>query len=362
MKIEMHRIVSWVALLAAALVCGACGDKLPKATLITHMRVLGARTEVKGDPTRSTPKPGESATLTWSVVFPSTMQDDSMVSSLFIVCTAPTQFSGIPICQEFLDAAASPDQAAAQMLAGASMQTLSCKGNANSQVSFGALGAVCVTGLPKLNVAIEADSKIAKKLVRGILCRNGTPVLDPSNPELFQCDPIAGVKASDTDEIAVYGTIPIEHNANQANDNPSLKDATWKRGGKTWDEPQGMLPATDDDCVDAATMGLLPFSDGRADTITFEYPASKREKAGGVLETIEISAYATAGKLERRFIVFNPEDPVTGGVLKHSLAWNMSASERAAVKTSGKLVRFFFTILDRRGGFDVTERALCIRR
>jgi hypothetical protein len=351
---------TFVVMMVAGAAVG-CGDKLPKATLISHMRVLGARTEVKGDETRSTPKPGETATLTWAMAYPKVDEDDSTLSSLFITCTAPTQFTGIPICQEFIDAAMSPDDAVAKML-GKSTQKLSCAGQENMAFTVGTLGGTCVSGTPKLDVKIEAGSKIPKKLVRGILCRNGTPLLNPDNPELFECSRNKGVKASDFEEIAVYGTVPIQLRADLANENPSLTDATLKQSGKTWMPIMGMLPAMDDDCADAAKMGMLPSSDGRSVTIGFSYPAKLREKYGGELETLEISAYATAGEVERRFIVFDPDAEVKGGQLSHEITWKMSAADRMDVKSGGELVRFFFTILDRRGGFDVTDRALCVTK
>ena len=80
---------------------------LPKATEIEHMRVLGAKLEVVGDATRTTPKPGESVKVTFATVFPSQKRAPTTgVQSMLIGCTAPSRFTGgLPICQEFLDAA-----------------------------------------------------------------------------------------------------------------------------------------------------------------------------------------------------------------------------------------------------------------
>jgi hypothetical protein len=58
----------WVAGLALA--ASACSEPFDPASLIDSTRILGARVEVSGDPGRSTPAPGESATITWLVEAP----------------------------------------------------------------------------------------------------------------------------------------------------------------------------------------------------------------------------------------------------------------------------------------------------
>jgi hypothetical protein len=65
------------ALLIASLVlcaCGgilsACGEPLAPPWLIDEPRVLGAHIEITGDPGRSSPHPGEEATVRWIVVSP----------------------------------------------------------------------------------------------------------------------------------------------------------------------------------------------------------------------------------------------------------------------------------------------------
>ena len=58
----------WLAGLALA--ASACSEPFDPASLIDSTRVLGARVEVTGDPGRSTPAPGESATVTWLVQAP----------------------------------------------------------------------------------------------------------------------------------------------------------------------------------------------------------------------------------------------------------------------------------------------------
>jgi hypothetical protein len=354
-----------------ALALGACNNTLPKATSIVHMRVLGAQTAVVGDPARATPKPGEKATLTWTMAFPSVEESDSELSSLFISCTAPTHFTGIPTCQELIDAVQAPGGAAAPF-AVLPMQGGSCKGYEGKSLTVGSISSTCVTHTPKLTVKIEPDSKVRAKLVLGIICRNGTPFLNPQSASLFGCDAKAGVKSSDVETIGVYGTIPIEHTAADANQNPDIGLATLKiaaAGGAVLDAvaawPETKLadvPAMDDDCKDAAKANLITTADGEVDTIRIGYPAKPRELHQGVAETLEFSVYATAGELERRFTLFPPDHAVVGGQMQDELTWKLSNAEKSAVGPNGKLVRFFFTLLDHDGGYDSTMRAVCVMR
>jgi hypothetical protein len=347
--------------LCTLLLATACNDDLPKATSITHMRVLGTRIEVKGEPTRSTPKPGETAVMTFPVAFPSLEDDLADVSSLFITCTTPDRFTGIPICQEFIDLAQNPDDALADMLAGASMDDFSCKGVGNTSVMLDTIGLTCVTGTPKLEAKIAAKDKSAAKLVRGIVCQHGVPFLDPTDPALFGCKRKAGVKAADAESIPLYGTIPVQQKAADENDNPSFADSAMTFHGTDWNAPDPAgEPVADEDCATAAQMKMVVVSAGLEETLKISFDPKAREKADGEPELLELSAYATAGVLSRRFIVFEPDQKLVSSKLRDELTWQMTREERKKIGEEGKLVRFFFTMLDRRGGFDVTERYVCV--
>src|SRR5688572_20771284 len=58
--------------LTLALAAG-CGPDFDPASLIERVRVLGARVEVADDPGRSSPRAGETATVTWLVTAPGEM-------------------------------------------------------------------------------------------------------------------------------------------------------------------------------------------------------------------------------------------------------------------------------------------------
>lgn len=346
----------------SSLVLG-CEDDLPKATDIAAMRILGARTEVVGDPVRSTPKPGETATMTFALAFPSVEQTDADLSSLFVTCTAPTRYTGIPTCQEFIDALSDPEQDITDALDGASAADLSCAGNEGQSAVFGSLGVACVSGTPKLDVEIEDETEVAAKLVLGVVCRNGTPLLDPESAVAFSCRKNAGVSDKDFESIALYGTVPIQHDADDENQNPDPADLTLTYEGKPWlAPPAGADLGSDDDCEDAIEAGTILRADGLDTTIGLAWNADAREEHGDELETIEISAYVTTPELERRFTVFAPDFPVTKGELREELTWKMHTKEQREIGRKSKLVRFYFTVLDRFGGFAVLERAVCVRR
>jgi hypothetical protein len=51
-----------------------CDDPLKTVELVAEPRVLGARVEVEGEPTRAAPAPGESATVTFLLASPAVAQ------------------------------------------------------------------------------------------------------------------------------------------------------------------------------------------------------------------------------------------------------------------------------------------------
>ena len=59
-----------------------CADEIEPASLIARPRVLGARVEAAGDASRSWPRPGESATLTWLTVTPDASRPRPLAWSL----------------------------------------------------------------------------------------------------------------------------------------------------------------------------------------------------------------------------------------------------------------------------------------
>lgn len=89
------RASTCLALLGAAFLSLGCDDSLKRVSLIEETRVLGARTEVEGDPLRSSPKPGERATTRFFVAAPGGAPSVSFALSM---CKVKPVFSGFPDC------------------------------------------------------------------------------------------------------------------------------------------------------------------------------------------------------------------------------------------------------------------------
>jgi hypothetical protein len=347
------------ALLVSALVLGflpACEDDLPKATLIARMRVLGVQLSVEGDEARTTPQPGERVGLAFPVVYPTLAEDTSAAQMLLIGCTAPDRFTGgLPICQEFIDAVLAGDDpgAALPMLDGG---TVSCADLRGLSFQRGALSLACVRGAPRATLSVPADFAAHAMLFRGVICERGTPYIDPNDPLLFGCE------NEDAEPIRVHGQVPVQYEAAAANHNPDMTALSLVRENVPW-------PAFDPDDLppEQGCAGALPTNFGQpvhrvvtgAHRIELRYQAAARERASGEPETLEFTIYATLGEMERRFTLFTPDDEVVRGVLSSSLDW--TPPRAAELPRGGQLVRFFVTVRDQRGGFGMTERAVCVR-
>jgi len=344
--------VSCACLAAAA----GCQNDLPRASNIAHMRPLGGLVQVVGDETRSTPKPGEKARLTWDIVYPDPAADDSGLASVFLVCTAPEQYSGVPVCQELLDVARG-GKISGVLDALMKGRMIDCAQTPNQSFEAGPFTVVCVTGTPTLDVAIAKDTKIQGKLVQGIICQNSAPRFDPKDPTGLSC-------AGTTDEhVAVYGTVPIQHSDADENQNPNI-DATslfFHDPPIPWEPVAEDVAAelNDDSCLDEAKAKHVMHSDGHEELITLRYDADQREVRDGKPEGLEFAAYTTFGKLSQRFTIFRSDAELP---LKNTFSWGLSEDERTELNDKSKRVRFFFTLMDGRGGFAITSRDVCVDR
>lgn len=347
-----------LAALLVGLALGGCQEDLPKVTFIEHMRALGARQTVVGDEKRATPKPGETARLTWAVAYPDLETTDDQLASFFIECTAPSRYTGTPVCQEFIDAA----QGRTTGLGfGFAQPPEGCDTKPNSTQTLGGIRLVCVTGTPQLDVPVAKTTK-SGRLVQGIICRNGIPQLDLESPTGASCERKRNVKSSDFEEVTVYGTVDIATKTSENNLNPSfdLADLSIRTSESSKPRPWNLtppdeLPDLERDCSTASSDVILP-TNGYPVVIQIDYP---KQPASERTEDIVFSTYTTLGELSRRFTVFES----TGvKVDTPDLTWELSEEERSDLVGKPKLVRFYFTVVDGRGGFDITSRELCINR
>jgi hypothetical protein len=357
----VRRLPPLLAAGLCALAAVGCEDELPRASLIASVRVLGARSEVAGDPSRSNPHPGEAARLTWDMVYPSPSEDDSELRSLFIACTAPERFSGVPICQELIELAAGGAPVKTPFDLAPGMEAPECDGP-GSELEYGPVAISCVQGTPTQLVRIAEDFRAKAKLILGIICKNGLPRFDPNAPTFMRCEKQPGVSDADLASIPVYGTIAVDPRDAEENHNPDIAAATFLfgEGERRWeplsDEERAEL---DDDCGDAASAGRILSSNGAEEQLAIEYDDSVREALDGEPEVLEFSAYTTFGELSRRFTVFDASSKLP---LHSELTWEVEQAERDELGDRSRLVRFFFTLIDRRGGYAVTQRELCVGR
>lgn len=418
----MRRAVPALLALLAAAPLAACKSDLPKATAIDHMRILGSMLEVVGDPTRATPKPGESVRVTMATVFPkfepSSSDQPPQVAdmrSFFIACTAPSRFTGgVPVCQEFLDLAlngSGADVSAALPLGKTRIHCADIEQIAPGTLTYGGVSLSCIDGAPATEVAVQKDFKAQQKLLLGVVCERGDPFIDPSDPLLFGCDHDSG------QSIRVNALIPVQQKPADENHNPNInqvlllldpgdpgnfKDLGGRDGGvpvkdngfidptqsdALWPPAEpGALPAQDKDCRQEISpqnaTGMLRSADTAPDHHIVLFVPPDLRKDDGTAEDLEVSIFATAGELERRFSLFGAKDTPVNGYLSADLSWDppkpselhyqlardpttgalqRDSNHEPIKQYSGMLVRFFITLRDHRGGFSMTTRAACVR-
>jgi hypothetical protein len=205
------------------------------------------------------------------------------------------------------------------------------------------------------------------------VCEHGDALINPSDPLLFGCDHDSG------ETVRINELLSVQQRASDENHNPSADDlgiALETRSKDTWGPIDPSLMPLEDNCGPAVPkdpsaadlMGAtppknpLPQVDYLSHTMTLSYTAAAREKINGVPEPLELSVFATGGKLERRFTLFGPSDKAIKGQLESDLTWDPPpVDELPKNGKDGKLIRFFVTVRDHRGGFAMTSRAVCIK-
>jgi hypothetical protein len=357
-------------LLLAVLLGAGCDEDLPKATSIERMRVLGVELEVVGDAPRATPRPGETVRATFPTVFPGLDAEQDDLRAMLIRCTAPTRYTGgIPICQEFLDAALgqNADISAVLDTQGLDRDRFRCSDLPVPQITLQGVTVACPQGPPSVELPIPDDYARDAALFLGVICEEGDPYISPTEPTLFGCDG-AG---EDAEAIPVNGLIAVQQDDAEANDNPDLgqlalyvdlpqnipNDEAPLSDYPDWPAFEG--DASDlpdpDACVAQARQrddDPLRFLSAGAHELRLRLDPDVREpQEDGSLESMEITVYVTHGEMERRFTVFDEESPRRNEAFDDTVEWEPPSDEE--VGEGGQLVRFFVTLRDGRGGFDM---------
>jgi hypothetical protein len=302
-------------LLLLGLLMGGCGPSFDPASLVNTTRVIGARVEVDGVPDRATPKPGETATVTWLVTSP---QATPPLAWAFAVCV-PGTVAGKP--------------------------ALGC---ASTPIAI----FEGTDSVPRLTISVPAAAALGTAsalVVYGEICSGGgaMPTFDPQDG-LPRC--------TDGGGTTVSVSVPLQF-GDEPNHNPTA-DRAFTLDGQPW----ASLPVGADPC------GVGPrVSAGTSDhLIGTTTEGSDREPYTAVLgdppvptpvrESLQISHFTTAGKLKSQFSFVESADGNTQTPV--AVKWN--APRSADVPAAGLPVTMTFVVRDNRGGTDWTTRVVCV--
>jgi len=296
----------------ALLSLAACESFTP-GSLITDTRVLGARVEVEGDPSRSTPRPGE-----------------RVLVSLLVAGSRET-----PVLSWAL-AACLPGGSAGADCVGEPLGT--------------ALG---ISGRPELTLTVPSDSALGsstKLQLGGIVCVAGTPELSESGARCVGDGAVGTVVLFD---------LPLARASDGSDDNqqPDLTDTGFALDDVPW-------TATSADPSGCASQALPEVrADEQEHDITIELGPSARELHLGpdrqvVYEELQLSHFSSAGELSRQFTFVEPEDDRERP--RVSVKW--TAPRASELLGDTQTVRLILVVRDLRGGIALSERALCVVR
>jgi hypothetical protein len=294
-----------VAGLAAGLLAG-CGDPLSPPWLIDQPRVIGARVEAAGEPARAWPRPGERATVRWVVGAPA---------------GAPSMRWALAACLPGAGAGA-----------GCAAPLAAAEGDASPELSFE------VPALERLGSATQL-------VVAGVFCAGGAPSLTMGEPAC------AGEGALPT---VVTLPVPLALGP-ESNRSPDLSGAAVVLGGAPWALPAAEACASLPQIAaggPARSIGITLFGQREV----YQSAANAEQIPRPRRESIQLSHFATAGTLPRRFSFIDAADERDPATL--DVDWTPPPA--AEVPPAGLVVRFYFVARDLRGGLDWQSRSLCV--
>ncbi|MFW5925158.1 MAG: hypothetical protein ACOCV4_03270 [Myxococcota bacterium] len=312
------------------LLWAGCIDELEPAWLIEDNRVLGARVEVRDDPSRAWPAPGETVDVTWRVVDP---DEPAPLTWAFAWCPAAPVSFGTPFCIDDAEPTLLPPQAEPD----------------TAEPSFA------------LEVPAAGDLEGATSiLLLGLVCADGTIELDPAR--LMDPDALANAcQGEGAKGTPVTLTLPLAIDG-ASNANPQL-DALSFRGTPWPAPPQEVLQASRSGCPADASLPEVE-AGGSAVSIGLRVPSTSLETFeavddGGRTETrveeLQVAHFTTGGELERLFTFIEDEaDPAA------EVSWEPPSED--GLVADRELVRFHFVVSDGRAGATFATRALCVTR
>ncbi|MBN1655543.1 MAG: hypothetical protein JXA30_17380 [Deltaproteobacteria bacterium] len=365
----ISRVFAVVA--AAFFICifTACDIDLPRVSEITDTRVLGTRIELPEDPSLVWPIPGESARISWKVVFPALGASTDTLESMFIVCTPAPVSVTTPLCLEFfslMDKRKGAQQDLSQLIG---VERLTCadleqaKRERPELLEALPIDFLCVEGEPSYEIEIPEDPAQDELLILGILCDKGKAFVDITRTAFFGCELKKGGQ-----EIPVVFYVPLQDEDDPPNHHPRLDNAEFRINGRAWpqvletDLLKYLLDGDSNDerfdCLRAvderAVLGVA--AENQVFSLLIEYDSLEEYRVRGERQSEEltIAHYATSGKLNRDSSIIRSEWEVLG----FDLEWEPPEE----IPKNGLLTRVFFTVRDGRGGFDSAMRAFCVTR
>jgi hypothetical protein len=304
-RTSLHRSLSLFAV-AAALGSVGCDDSLKSVSLIEETRVLGARVAVEADETRSSPMPGERAQLHFFVAAPS---GEPQLSYALSVCAVRLTNNGFPPC------ASAPFASAMQVEAS----------TADARLDF------------QVPNEVELEST-PHAFASGLICPDSGLSLAPDG--------------APTCLLGVGSRVAFEFDLGspeQSNRNPSFGADAITLDGEPW-------PASTETSCDASSLPHVTANSRHALRIDladsdFE-PLARDTSLGPARETLLVSPFSDAGKLEHGFLSMSADTPPE----QRRVSWDAPATAGALPS----LVRFYFVVRDARSGEDFAKRALCV--
>jgi hypothetical protein len=296
------RVSAWLGIGVTLGVTSACDDPLSSVEAIDKTRVVGAKIEVAGDPTRAAPLPGEDVSVRFLVLSP---DPEPSFAYALTACVAADSASDLTTC------AGEPLATAASLSP--------------------------VPDAPSIAFVAPAEAMGDERLaVLGDVCASGAGL--PSETA-STCDDGSAVRATALDFFMDDGNHP--------NTNPAITSVSF--------DGMELAPETGltTDCAELPAVSAGAIKHGlnvKVDEASRD-PIERDTAADPTRESLLFSYFVSRGDLDHAFSGLESTDTSNStGAL-----WTAPASVSAP-----SLARFVVVVRDGRGGSDFTERRLCI--
>ncbi len=312
----------------AVLTLVGCSEPLESITDVIKPRTIGALVRVDGDPTRSTPAPGETVEIELVVADPGPRTGRTWA---FVVC--------IPSATQF-------DVGACESLIGGPFLSPPLPGAADPKPA------------PRFSFVVPDEATLGEAtrlLVLGGVCADGDVNFE-FDPGAFQGEATTANPCVDQTKQGTLVTmaIALERTIDDRNFVPefatiALDDVPWTISADEDDLTEGCrglgFPERVHTTVPLAVQMAL--TDGSRETYV-----NSADPPETVVEEPYVAFQGTAGDFQGAYSFFDdtPNTP--------TFTWEMPP--RASVPDVGLLVRFWFVLRDGRGGSTAVERALCV--